>query len=62
MFIPISDDNSSRRTVPVLNLVLIAINVFVFFGHGHEDFFGTEVGTWMLMKKIQDLHTRGCGF
>jgi membrane associated rhomboid family serine protease len=32
MFIPISDDNSSRRTVPVLNLVLIAINVFVFFG------------------------------
>jgi hypothetical protein len=37
-------------------------NIFVFFGHGHEDFFGTKVGTWMLMKKIQDLHTRGCGF
>lgn len=26
-------------------------NVFVFFGHGHEDFFGTEMGAWMLMKK-----------
>jgi hypothetical protein len=37
-------------------------NVFVFFGHGHEDFFGTEVGTWMLMKKIQDLHPGSRGF
>jgi hypothetical protein len=37
-------------------------NVFVFFSHGHEDFFGTEMGTWMLMKKIQDLHAGGCGF
>jgi hypothetical protein len=37
-------------------------NVFVFFGHGHEDFFGTEVGAWMLMKKIQDLQTGGRGF
>jgi hypothetical protein len=37
-------------------------NVFVFFGHGHEDFFGAEMGTWMLMKKIQDLHPGGRGF
>jgi hypothetical protein len=37
-------------------------NVFVFFGHGHEDFFGTEMGTWMLMKKIQDLHPGSRGF
>jgi hypothetical protein len=37
-------------------------NVFVFFGHGHEDFFGTEMGAWMLMKKIQDLHTGSRGF
>jgi hypothetical protein len=37
-------------------------NVFVFFGHGHEDFFGTEMGAWMLMKKIQDLHPGSCGF
>jgi hypothetical protein len=37
-------------------------NVFVFFGHGHEDFFGTEMRTWMLMKKIQDLHTGSRGF
>jgi hypothetical protein len=36
-------------------------NVFVFFGHGHEDFFGTEMGAWMLMKKIQDLHSGGRG-
>jgi hypothetical protein len=37
-------------------------NVFVFFGHGHEDFFSAKVGTWMLMKKIQDLHPGGGGF
>jgi hypothetical protein len=37
-------------------------NVFVFFGHGHEDFFCTEMGAWMLMKKIQDLHPGGRGF
>ncbi len=37
-------------------------NVFVFFGHGHEDFFGTEMGAWMLMKKIQDLHPGSRGF
>jgi hypothetical protein len=37
-------------------------NVFVFFGHGHEDFFGTEMRTGMLMKKIQDLHTGSRGF
>jgi len=37
-------------------------NVFVFFGHGHKDFFGTEMGAWMLMKKIQDLHTGSRGF
>jgi hypothetical protein len=37
-------------------------NIFVFFGHGHEDFFGTEMGAWMLMKKIQDLHPGGRGF
>jgi hypothetical protein len=37
-------------------------NVFVFFGHGHEDFFGTEMGAWMLMKKIQDLHAGSRGF
>jgi hypothetical protein len=37
-------------------------NVFVFFGHGHEDFFGTEMGAWMLMKKIQDLHSGSRGF
>jgi membrane associated rhomboid family serine protease len=32
MFIPISDDNSSRRSVPVLNFIFIAVNVLVFFG------------------------------
>jgi hypothetical protein len=37
-------------------------NVFVFFGHGHEDFFGTEMRTRMLMKKIQDLHPGSRGF
>jgi hypothetical protein len=37
-------------------------NVFVFFSHGHEDFFSAKVGAWMLMKKIQDLHPGGCGF
>jgi hypothetical protein len=37
-------------------------NVFIFFGHGHEDFFGTEMRTGMLMKKIQDLHTGSRGF
>ncbi len=30
MVLPISDDNSDRRIVPVVNYVLIAINVFVF--------------------------------
>jgi hypothetical protein len=37
-------------------------NVFIFFGHGHKDFFGTVMGAWMLMKKIQDLHPGGRGF
>jgi len=37
-------------------------NVFILFGHGHEDFFGTEMGAWMLMKKIQDLHSGSRGF
>jgi hypothetical protein len=37
-------------------------NVFVFFGHSHEDFFSTKVGAWMLMKKIQDLHPGSRGF
>jgi hypothetical protein len=37
-------------------------NVFVFLSHGHEDFFGTEMRTRMLMKKIQDLHTGSRGF
>jgi hypothetical protein len=37
-------------------------NVLIFFGHGHKDFFGTEMGTWMLMKKIKDLHPGGRGF
>jgi hypothetical protein len=37
-------------------------DVFIFFGHSHEDFFGTEMGAWMLMKKIQDLHSGSCGF
>jgi hypothetical protein len=37
-------------------------NVFIFLGHGHEDFFGTEMGAWMLMKKIQDLHAGSRGF
>jgi hypothetical protein len=37
-------------------------NVFVFFGHGHEDFFSAEMGAWMLMKKIQDLHPGSRGF
>lgn len=32
MFIPISDDNSGRRSFPVLNLLFIALNVLVFFG------------------------------
>jgi membrane associated rhomboid family serine protease len=30
MVFPISDDNSDRRMVPVVNYVLIAVNVFVF--------------------------------
>ena len=30
MVFPISDDNSDRRIVPVVNYVLIAVNVFVF--------------------------------
>ena len=30
MVLPIADDNSDRMTVPVVNYVLIAINVFVF--------------------------------
>jgi hypothetical protein len=37
-------------------------NVFIFFGHGHKDFFGTVMGAWMLMKKIQDLHPGCRGF
>ncbi len=37
-------------------------NVFVFFGHGHENFFGAEMGAGMLMKKIQDLHAGSRGF
>jgi hypothetical protein len=37
-------------------------NIFVLFGHGHEDFFGAEMGAWMLMKKVQDLHPGGRGF
>ncbi len=31
MAIPIGDDNSDRRTTPVVNYVLIAFNIFVFF-------------------------------
>jgi hypothetical protein len=31
MVFPISDDNSDRRVVPVVNCVLVALNVFVFF-------------------------------
>jgi rhomboid family protein len=30
MFIPIGDDNSDRHTTPVVNYLLIAINIFVF--------------------------------
>ena len=30
MVFPISDDNSDRRIVPIVNYVLIALNVFVF--------------------------------
>jgi len=37
-------------------------NFLIFFCHGHKDFFGTEMGTWMLMKKIQDLHPGSRGF
>jgi hypothetical protein len=37
-------------------------NVFIFFGHSHEDFFSTEMRTRMLMKKIQDLHPGSRGF
>lgn len=32
MVFPLFDDNSDRRTTPVVNYVLIAINVLVFFG------------------------------
>jgi rhomboid family protein len=42
MVFPISDDNSDRTTVPVVNYVLIALNVivFVFFqGFGNNDKF-----------------------
>ncbi len=31
MAIPIGDDNSDRRTTPVVNYLLIAFNIFVFF-------------------------------
>src|SRR4051812_22782056 len=31
MPIPIGDDNHDRRTTPVVNYLLIAINIFVFF-------------------------------
>jgi hypothetical protein len=37
-------------------------NVFILFGHGHKDFFGTVMGAGMLMKKIQDLHSGSRGF
>jgi len=37
-------------------------NFFIFFSHGHEDFFSAKVGAWMLMKKIQNLHSGGRGF
>ena len=30
MGIPIGDDNSDRRTTPVVNYILIALNIFVF--------------------------------
>lgn len=32
MVMPLSDDNSDRRTTPVVNYVLIALNVLVFVG------------------------------
>jgi len=31
MFIPIGDDNSDRRIRPLVNYVLVALNVLVFF-------------------------------
>ena len=30
MVFPLSDDNSDRRLTPVVNYVIIAVNVFVF--------------------------------
>src|ERR1700729_962819 len=32
MILPLFDDNTNRRTFPVVNYVLIAINVIVFIG------------------------------
>ena len=37
-------------------------NIFIFFGHGHKDFFGAKVGPRVLMKKVQDLHAGSRGF
>lgn len=48
MVFPISDDNSDRRIFPVVNVVLIAINVFVFVvlqGLGQNDGFTLAFST-----------------
>src|SRR5262245_31111229 len=42
MVLPISDDDSDRRTIPFVNYALIALNVFVFLvppGMGENDRF-----------------------
>jgi membrane associated rhomboid family serine protease len=48
MVFPIGDDNSDRRTAPVINYVLIALNVFVFVafqGMGANDDFTYKFST-----------------
>jgi membrane associated rhomboid family serine protease len=48
MVFPIADDNRDRRIFPVLNIVLIAINVFVFVvlqGFGENDAFTLAFST-----------------
>jgi membrane associated rhomboid family serine protease len=51
MILPIADDNSDRRTTPVMNYILIAINVgvFIFFqGMGNNEKF---IYTWSTVPR-----------
>jgi len=46
MPIPIGDDNTGRRITPVVNYLLIALNVFVFF---YWQRFGSNIALRLLM-------------